>query len=160
VKVAPVGGGPVEDGAVDRSAEGPTPLGSDNLHGTQCRPGACVAHRPGGSSLLARGVLGNRRGGGARVLAAGVVEHADERLGELAAAGDAKLAVDTAEMRLGGRGGDEQRLRDLAIREAFSGEQFGAGLVGDPLCAQMVGEIQLGARLDATAGTAPGEATS
>jgi hypothetical protein len=127
-----------------------------------------VAHRPTGSSLLAREVLRNRRRGDGRFLAT-VVEKAAERARELAAAGDLELAVHAAEMRLSGLGRDEQRLCDLAIRQALGGEprdpqlaggqriaagdrmaprlrarsdQLRARVAGDPPRAATVGEIQ------------------
>ncbi len=120
----------------------------------------------------------------AQVLAA-VAEKAGEGVGELAAAGDLELAVDAAEVRLGGHGGDEQRLRDLAIGEAFGGEprdaqlaggqrvaagdrvapwlgargdQLRARLVGDPPRAQVVGEIQGALELGARLDAAAGAA--
>jgi hypothetical protein len=106
--------------------------------------------------------------GGARVLAT-VVAKAGERVRELAAACDGELSVDAVEVHLGGPGGDEQRLGDLAVGEAFGGEpgdaqlrgcervaagdrvaswfcaredQFFTRLGGDPPRAQIVGEIQ------------------
>ena len=102
-----------------------------------------------------------------------------ERVGELAAAGDLELAIDMAEVPLGGLGGDEQRLRDLAIGQALGGEpcdaqlaggqrvaagdrvtprlrarrdQLRARLVGDPPRTATVGEIQRALEL----GCAPG----
>ena len=112
------------------------------------------------------------------------MEKAGERVGELAAAGDLELAVDMAEVGLGGLGGDEQRLRDLSIGAALRGEPCArsspvvsasrpviasrlglapaaiipACLVGDPARTHVVGEIEpalkLRARLDASAGAA------
>jgi hypothetical protein len=51
-----------------------------------------------------------------------VAELPGQGVGELAAAGDVELAVDAAEVRFGGLGGDEQRLGDLSIRQAVGGE--------------------------------------
>src|ERR1039458_10132595 len=87
-----------------------------------------MAHRPRGSRLLPREVLGNRPGG-ARVLVT-VTELAGERVGELAAAGDLELAIDAAEMGLGGLGGDKQRLGDLPIRQALGGKPSDSQLAG------------------------------
>jgi len=154
---------------------------STTLAGSESRPTIRAAHRPTGSSLLARQGLVNRRCA-ARALAT-VVYKPGERVRELVAAGDLELAVDAVQMRLGGLGRDEQRLRDLAIGEALGGEtcdpqlaggqrvaagdrvaswlgaggdQLRARLVGDSPCTAVVGEIErsleLSARLDAAAG--------
>jgi hypothetical protein len=48
----------------------------------------------------------------------------------LRAAGDPELAIHAAEVRLGGLGGDEQRLGDLAIGEAIGGEPGDTQLAG------------------------------
>jgi hypothetical protein len=82
------------------------------FHRSESRPAGRVAHRPQGSNLLAREGLGNRR---AWVFVA-VAELVGEGGGELPPAGDLELAVHATEVGLGGLGGDEQRLRDLAIR--------------------------------------------
>jgi hypothetical protein len=58
-----------------------------------------------------------------------MLERTSERPRELVAAGDIELAVDAVEVGLGGAGRDEQRLRNLAIGEAFGSQprdpQFG-----------------------------------
>ena len=74
------------------------------------------------------GVLRNCRGG-ARSLAS-VVERAGERAGKLGGAGDLELVADAVEVHLGGSAGDEQRLGDLAVGEAFGGESRNAQLAG------------------------------
>ena len=48
----------------------------------------------------------------------------------LVATRDAELAVGALEVRLGGRGGDEQRLRDLAIGQPLGGQPGDAQLAG------------------------------
>jgi hypothetical protein len=117
---------------------------------------------------LVGGVLGNPRAA-VGLLVATVLERPGERARDLAASGDLKLSVDAVQMRLGGRGGDEQRLRDLAIGEAFGseprdpqlsrgqrvaardrvaswlgagGNQLGARSVGDPRRAAPMGEVE------------------
>ena len=102
---------------------------------------------------------------------------------ELVATGDVELAVDPAQVRLGGIGGDEQRLGDLAVGEAFGGEprdaqfaggervaasdrvppwlgtggdQLGARMVRDPPRPQAVGEIKCPLELGARLHTAAG----
>ena len=59
-----------------------------------------------------------------------VIDSAGERARELAAASDIELALDPIEVRLGGLGGDEQRLCDLAIGEAIGGEPRDTQLAG------------------------------
>jgi hypothetical protein len=140
---------------------------------SKCPPVGPGSHRPTGFNLLARWVLRNRRHAGAWVLGT-IVDNGSERVVELAAAGDLKLAIHAVQMRLGGRGRDEQRLGDLPTGEALGGEprdaQLGGGqrvtagdrvaprlgacgdqlrarLVGDPPGAETVGEIQRALKL-------------